>query len=53
MKTKHMQWITLIFGFLWIVLPDPIIGPFDDILIAVLEIAPIIKQTVNEIQNKS
>ena len=46
-----LRWVPSLLGLAWIIFPDPIVGPIDDILVAVLEIVPIITQTVNKIHS--
>lgn len=50
MVNKTMKIILTILGILWIILPDPIIGPFDDALVLAIEVIPVIRQTRKRIQ---
>lgn len=49
--SKNWQTILMIIGIAWIILPDPIIGPLDDGLVAFLEILPILTQAINKIRS--
>ena len=46
-----LRHLPLILGLAWIIIPDPVIGHIDDILIAVIEIATVTKQTINKFQS--
>lgn len=49
--SKTWQTIMLILGIAWIILPDPVIGPLDDGLVAFLEILPVLTQAIHKIRN--